>query len=40
MFVSNLIFDFDLFDLMRYVYGKQLMLGGQLLNQTVHRLAS
>ena len=25
--MSNMIFDFDLFDLMRYVDGKQLMLG-------------
>ena len=25
--LSNMIFDFDLFDLMRYVDGKQLMLG-------------
>ena len=27
VFMSNRIFDFDLFDLMRYVDGKQLMLG-------------
>ena len=40
VFMSNVIFDFDLFDLMHYVDGKQLMLGGQLLNKTVPRLAS
>ena len=27
MFMSNMIFDFDLFDLMRYVDGLKLMLG-------------
>ena len=26
-FMSNVIFDFDLFDLIRYVDGNQLMLG-------------
>ena len=27
VFMSNMIFDFDLFDLMRYVDGMRLMLG-------------
>ena len=44
VFLSHIIFDFDLFDLMRYVDGNLTAISsywnGQLLNQTVPRLAS
>ena len=44
VFLSNIVFDFDLFDLIRYVDGNWTAISscwnGQLLNQTVPRLAS